>query len=364
MTTRLLISNALPYSGPRGGIARYARQLAAAATARHGDQVAICSADRIAPSPARWIPVPRFPGSGRLRVHALVTTAASVALRPRLFFGSYYGSARTAAPEIFTVHDCIHEIFRPGDAAMIHRALREKQRCLERAAAIIAISHNTERDILRFYPSVDPGKIVVIHLGVDAAFFDPPPASVPSRPYFLFVGNRAGHKNFRRLAEAFAAAQLSRDFDLLVVSPFGGLDPGETAHLDALGIASAVRVLSGIDDAKLRAAYAGATALVYPSEYEGFGLPIVEAMASGTLVAASHTASLPEVGGEVADYFDPESIESIAATMTRIAGLDPQARRERVRAGIARAHGFSWERCTSGTLELFEQVINRERLSR
>lgn len=350
--TDLLISEATLRGATHSGVARYMSHIVRAAAGHFGPRAAVASAARMAPAPVRWIPVPRFPGSGRLHVQDVIVTAAAAVLRPRLFFSGYYGSARVAAPQVFTVYDMIHELYVG--------AMDEKRRCLERATALIAISHNTAADIVRIYPQVDPAKITVTHLGVDDAFFAPRRSAAPERPYFLFVGTRVGSKNFLRLARAFAASGVGESFDLRVVSRSGAFSAEERA---AIGDAP-VTLQAPLSEDDLIDAYANAHALLYPSEYEGFGLPILEAMAAGTLVAASRAASMPEVGGEAAFYFNPLDEQSIAQSIATMARLPREAREARIAEGLRWARTFTWARCEAQTMALFEKLLSSRSAAR
>jgi glycosyltransferase involved in cell wall biosynthesis len=283
--------------------------------------------------------------------------ASAAWIKPQLYYGSYYGAVRTAARQVFTVYDLIHEIYAPPDPdPLLRRALEERRRCFDRAAALIAISHQTASDILRLHPSVDPSKIVVTHLGVDPLFFRAPTPQT-GLPYFLFVGIRAGSKNFRRLVEAFAEVSSATGIDLAVVSPGRPFTAEEHSLIRARNLEKRIRLHSDVSDAELAILYAGAVAFVYPTEYEGFGLPVLEAMAAGTLVAASRTSSIPEVGGEVPFYFDPQDTGSIAAVLAEVAAISADARRTRIEAGLRRARTFTWERCEMQTLAVFDRVL-------
>lgn len=362
MSTRLLMNEATLYGRSRSGVARYLRRIAQAAAGRYGRGLAVCSAQRIAPPPSRWIPTPRFRGSGRLHVQDGLTSLASSWLKPELYYGGYYGTVRTSAPEVFTVYDLIHDLFAPAQPdPLLRRALRERRRCFERATALIAISHHTAGDIVRVHPHIDPSKIVVTHLGVDELFFHASPASTAARPYFLFVGIRAGLKNFRRLVEAFSASGLASEVDLVVVSPEGRFTEEEQGLIRARGVNGSVLLRTDVSDEALAALYAGAVALVYPSEYEGFGLPLLEAMAAGTLVASSKASSLPEVGGTAAFYFDPTEVTSMVAALQSVVGLSPATRARRAAEGTQWARTFSWSRCQSQTLDLFDRLMSGER---
>jgi glycosyltransferase involved in cell wall biosynthesis len=356
MTVQVLINDATLHGAARGGVARYVRHIAGAAAMHYGSRVAICSARRIAPPPSRWIPIPRFRGSGRLRVQDAVVTCAAAWLKPQLYYGSYYGSVHTSAPQVFTVYDLIHDIYAPARPdPLLRRALNERRRCFEHAAALIAISRNTAADLVRLYPSVDPRKIAVTPLGVDEIFFEPAPPGGGRKPYFLFVGVRTGYKNFRRLLEAFALSGLANVFDL-VVAPGVPFTRDEEDLIRSKRLERAVALRFAVTDEALAAIYAGSAALVYPSEYEGFGLPILEAMAAGTLVACSNTSSMPEAGGNAAFYFDPNDVTSIATAMTTIARLAASERARRIEDGIRWARMFTWKECEARTMEIFDGI--------
>jgi glycosyltransferase involved in cell wall biosynthesis len=125
----------------------------------------------------------------------------------------------------------------------------------------------------------------------------------------------------------------------------------------ALHLENAVHLSAELTDAKLRDAYAGAVALACPSEYEGFGLPVLEALAAGTLVAAARAGSLPEVGGTAVSYFDPIRAESIAEALREVTGLGRAERETRIQQGRAHARGFSWTRHQERTVSVFRAVL-------
>lgn len=359
----LLLNDNIRSHTAQRGVARYFEQVAAGLIAEFGSRVTICSPLTRDYGAARHLRTPRFPGSGRLGIHDFSATVIARLAQPTLIFNPYYGHIRTRVAQVFTVYDMIPETISlpaaPTDARLLH-ATAEKKRCFDQAAALLAISHSTARDLQRVYPHLAAGKIAVTPLGVDAFFFRPTPTDRPvaAKPYFLYVGNRGGHKNFSRLLTAYGQAGLARAFDLTVISPSGSDFTVEEADcLRKFRLEASVHLRSAVSEAELRDAYAGAVALVYPSEYEGFGLPILEAMASGTLVATSNISSMPEVGGEVAFYFDPTNSEAIAATLQQVAVLSTAERQQRITQGRAHAQTFTWERCQQQTIKVVEDLL-------
>jgi len=218
------------------------------------------------------------------------------------------------------------------------------------ADAVLCISESTRRDLLDVLP-VPAERVVVTHLagGVDAAAAGPP---VGGAPYLLHVGSRAaGYKNFDRLVTAFARlAARERDLVLRVVGL--PLDARERRLLDDAGVAARVVHEGVVADARLAALYRDAVALVYPSLYEGFGIPPLEAAACGGVVAASRVASLPEVMGEDAAWFDPADVDDMEAVLARVVA-DAPYRAALAARGPARAARFSWRRTVDATVAVY-----------
>lgn len=259
----------------------------------------------------------------------------------------------SAKRRVTTMYDMIHEIFYRGSLTSEH-----KKAVLARCDHVICISHNTKKDLCELL-DFPPEKASVTHLAyADFSRFiggDVPPDLIGA-PYFLHVGNRAGYKNFEFLMRAFASApQLVRDFRIVC---FGGgpLTEGERVAASSLGLPSnAIVHLTGGDDV-LGAAYANATALVYPSLYEGFGIPTLEAMSAGCPVLSSNSSSLPEVVGDAALLFDPKDIDGLRDALLRITE-SVQLRADLVRRGHVQRKLFSWERCVQQTLDIYRGVL-------
>jgi len=241
---------------------------------------------------------------------------------------------------------------------MIGRALRE-------AAAVITVSHSSADDIKKFFPA-ESAKINVIHNGVEGGFASRPLEEVRNwlahtldleGSYLLFVGNPKRHKNLDLLIRAFARLQSGYPSLKLVV--VGGSDRQHleiSARAGEAGILPKVRLYGTVDHDTLSFLYAAATIFVFPSRYEGFGLPPLEAMSCGAPVAASTQSSIPEVVGPAAAYFSPDSVDSLMAALCRI--LDnPGLRARLARTGPARAGRFSWRKAAQRTAALYQEAV-------
>jgi glycosyltransferase involved in cell wall biosynthesis len=255
---------------------------------------------------------------------------------------------------VVTVHDMIHDLFSDQfpDAAHVIAA---KRAAVDRADHVICVSENTQRDLVRLY-GIDPIRTSVVHLGysmtteADAAQED----SAERRPFLLYVGNRRGYKNFSTLLQAYASSPLLREFELIA---FGGhvLLPDEHDEIRQLGITDRVRFTTGSDQA-LAAHYRAAAAFIFPSMYEGFGLPPLEAMSHGCPVVCSNGGSIPEVVGDAGVYFDPNSAEELRVALEGVVTTDELPADLRAR-GYARIAAFSWDKCAAGTAQIYRQII-------
>jgi glycosyltransferase involved in cell wall biosynthesis len=281
--------------------------------------------------------------------------------KPDIMHETYYqfkGITSDTIPTVVTVHDMIHELY-PGMFAKDNPTHLQKQRSIERADHVICISENTRSDLIRIL-KVPSAKISVVYHGFD------PPASRDAaseaggsgypKPYLLYVGHRAGHKNFAALVRAFALSPgISKDYDLVA---FGGgpFSPEELNLIADVRLPEgSVRQLGG-DDPTLAAHYRGAVAFIYPSIYEGFGLPPLEAMAQGCPVISSNTSSMPEVIGNAAEFFDPLDVESMADSLRKVL-YDPSYAADLVQRGHRRLKDFSWQRCARETLDVYRTLV-------
>ena len=260
-------------------------------------------------------------------------------------------------PSVVTIHDCIHLLFPqylPNRMAFRY-ARFVMGNAIRKSALVFTVSEASRADILRFYPATDPHKVHVVPNAIDAELLEDPGPEETERVreryqirgrFVLFAGNVKPHKNLERLIRAFARVrgqEGNEDLRLVLL----GDDVGRYASLrrtaDEAGVRQDVRFFGFVPHQTLAALYRMATVFAFPSLYEGFGLPPLEAMACGTPVVTSRISSLPEVVGDGALLVDPYSEEEIAVGITRVLD-DEDLRRRLIERGLERAASFSWER--------------------
>lgn len=268
------------------------------------------------------------------------------------YYNDYFLGALGKKPFVLTIHDFTHERY-PSMLSDSAKVIRRKKKLAHAATRIIAISENTRRDITEYY-GIDSGKIDVIHHGYSSLAKREEPVGGIERPYLLFVGDRKGYKNFAGLAEAFA--ELSRaDSALRLVCAGGPLSAPELKLLNALGVKDKVVAIQATN-AQLLWLYRHAECFVYPSLYEGFGLPILEAFGAGCPVAVSSTSCFPEVARDGAVYFDPADPSSIEKAVAGILN-DPEGTRSIVRRASAILRDYSWERTARLTADTYRHAL-------
>ena len=279
-------------------------------------------------------------------------------LKPDLVHETYYASKPAMTPgykRVLTVYDMIHELF-PAEFPANDRTPIDKASAVARADHIICISEHTRRDLIRIL-GVPHEKTSVIHLGISLSPTGTRGDLPVCRPFLLYVGARGGYKNFACLLRAYAASgRLLKEFDLLA---FGGgpINTKEAEFIRQLSIPPEnVRQVQGGDDV-LEVLYRRAAAFVYPSLYEGFGLPPLEAMSFDCPVICSNASSIPEVVGNAALLFDPLSAEALGQAIAVVLD-DAGLRQALIAKGRARINHFSWEKCAQLTMTVYERVLS------
>jgi glycosyltransferase involved in cell wall biosynthesis len=260
-----------------------------------------------------------------------------------------------SVPQVTIVHDLL-PVFFPEEYPRQQYYFRYLvPRVLAASRLVVAVSENTRRDIVRVY-GIDPARVQVVHSGCDADVFQPPPAPAAGPPYFLYVGNLLPHKNVLRLLDAFALLCRRRPARLVIR---GDARRGHGRHVlarvEALGLGHAVSVVPYASEAQMRRLYGGAIGLVMPSLYEGFGLPVLEAMACGTPVITSGTSAMPEVAGDAALLVDPQDSVGLAEAMHALA-TDADLREDLRVRGRRRAAVFTWERTATELSRLLDEA--------
>jgi glycosyltransferase involved in cell wall biosynthesis len=258
---------------------------------------------------------------------------------------------------VVTHHDCIHERF-PDLFRNAARVIRAKRNLYAAAHAVICGSESSRRDLLQFY-NVDESKLCIIQFGLSKLVRDSAAAehfrNNGSRPYVLYVGSRAPYKNFNALLRGFARCDLQDAFDLVAMGG-GALLPSELATARDLKIDRSLQVYSVVSDALLAEAYASAELLVYPSLWEGFGVPPLEAMSLGCPVLVSNRSAMPEICRDGASYFDPNDPDSLAKSLPE--ALTLRASNAPVIArGREIAAGYDWQKCVDLTLGLYRTCL-------
>ena len=236
----------------------------------------------------------------------------------------------------------------------VRNSAKNKKILAHKASKIIAISESTKQDIIEIL-GIDENKIKVIYLGNSMSLsLSKSNIDLPNK-YLLFVGYRGEYKNFNRFIDS-AAHLLNDDCDLNVICVGGGeFSPSELGKFEKKDISKQLLQFD-LDDDSLAYFYNNALAFVFPSLYEGFGMPVLEAFACECPLICSNTSSLPEVAGNAAEYFDPYDVSDMQAVITKVLN-DSHLRSELVLKGKNRLPLFSWEATAKKTIELYKSIL-------
>ncbi len=287
---------------------------------------------------------------------------------PIRYHSAYYLMPyRPGVPTVLTVYDVIPLRFPAQSTPQARLLFRWATRlALHAARQVVAISEATRQDFIRHF-HISPGRITAIPLAADPAFCPQPPEAISAlraryglpEQFVLYLGSNKPHKNLVRLIEAWKLA--ARNFQpptcpLIIAGAWDARYPESRRRVEALGLENSVRFLGPMAEADLPALYSAATAFAFPSLYEGFGLPVLEAMACGAPAACSNVSSLPEVAGDAALTFDPQDTDAIARALAQLCA-DADLRAELRARGLVRATQFSWQRTAQETLKIYRKVM-------
>ncbi len=278
------------------------------------------------------------------------------------YFGDYYLETilTQGTPFVITIHDMIHAKFGHGSNSYfsLDAEVAENIKLLAvHANAIIVVSENTKRDVLAYIPGLDARKIHTIHHG--NSMRAPVPGTKQNlllpEQFLLFIGQRGGYKNFSWMLEQLA--QLLRDDPNLYLVCAGGpnFDGNERAQMNVLGLTNKVLRPNIRTDADLAELYSRAACFVFPSNYEGFGMPVLEAFACSCPCVLNMASSLPEVGGDAALYFSEGNGEQLVKSVKTVLE-DSAVRKRMISLGLERAAGFTWAKSVAAHLEVYREV--------
>jgi glycosyltransferase involved in cell wall biosynthesis len=296
------------------------------------------------------------------RLDRAITAAAYVAWIELagcdVFFAANYFLPRlhaaVARKRVITIHDLTFQRFPELlQKETLENLGRQMTREIVNADAIVCVSESTRRDLLRYYP-VDPARATAIHSGLGTPAAAAPLDGLPPR-YLLFVSTIEPRKNLETLLDAYGKLRDRGAYDgaLVVVGKVGWKSDALVPRLHTPGVVH----LDYLPSAQLATVYENAEVFVFPSIYEGFGFPLLEAMARGVPSIAARSSSLPEIGGDAALYFDPLDVDALAAQIERVVN-DDALRDELARKGRVRAAGFRWEDAAAATLEVLRRAAN------
>lgn len=251
---------------------------------------------------------------------------------------------------VVTAYDFMYERYRSGPPLWVHRL--QKLRSLERADVVSCISTFTRDEVIDIHPGIDASKLKVVPLGVDSQAFYPDPQESDSEldRTVLFIGLRGGYKRFEL---AVAAIESIADLKLGIVGP--PLDAAEERGL-SINLPGRWQHFGAVAPGRLRELYSSAFALIFPSDCEGFGLPVLEAMACHCPVVASCRGSLPEVGGDAARFAAQQRAEDYAAALLDLNSSSVRAKA--IAAGTVQVAAFTWQRTIQSTREIYSALLD------
>jgi len=280
---------------------------------------------------------------------ARLTGSPNVIHETHYGLGSSHLSGKT--PVVTTCHDMIFERY-PHWAPGAGNRVSLKRKTFERADAIICVSNNTRNDLLEIYPDLE-SKVSTVHHGVDHTPAPDHALAEMSHPFLLYVGMRKGYKNFDNMIKALGRSRTLHESFQLVCFGGGPFSEEELQKCQKAGVPpKRIHYFSG-SDALLAQFYHHASAFIFPSLYEGFGMPLTEAMVHKCPIACSNASCFPEICGEAAEYFDGQDIESISNAIEKLVARP----RNQYRALLQqKAQQYSWHRCATESLRVYEAV--------
>lgn len=273
------------------------------------------------------------------------------------YYDPYFLKYLDNKPFVVTVYDTIHEKY-PEIINSIDKTIKNKKTLLPEAQKILAISNSTKNDVIQLY-NIPPDKIEVVYLAASINKYmsvSKEQLKLPEK-YLLYVGNRDFYKNFNNFL--FAVEPILRDnSDIFLIAAGGGMFNADEKKLFESKKVNAKIIYKNADDKSLATLYSNALAFVFPTKYEGFGIPALEAMNCDCPVILSNTSSLPEVGGDAAVYFDPNDINDIKIKIESVI-FNKEFRDNLIKKGMLQKNKFSFLNTALQTKEVYKSLLNK-----
>ncbi len=274
------------------------------------------------------------------------------------YYNPYFLNKLHNKPFVVTVFDMIHEIF-PAYFSGDDPLKKNKKLLCESSSRIVAISASTKKDILNFYPIIPEEKVKVIHLSQSINTKEIVPLEWLPKKYVLFIGKREIYKQFDSLLKAMIPVFETDETIKIVCAGGGAFTDAEMEKIKSLQLSGRI-VQRSFYDNELNTIYKNAAVFVFPSEYEGFGIPALEAMICGCPVILSNTSSLPEIAGDAALYFEPNNTNELSAAILKIL-QDENFTQSLIKKGYEQVKKFSWDKMTNDYLETAKEILNSKK---
>ena len=274
------------------------------------------------------------------------------------YYDPYFLKHLNSKPFVLTIYDMNHELYSGIYFKKNNSTVKSKRFLAERAEKIIAISGNTKKDIINLY-GIDDKKIDVVYLGSSLVYQDEDlPNTKLNKNFILFVGDRHTYKNFKFFLKSISPLIKDGNDLMLICAGSKPFDNSEIKLLQKLKLEKTVSHKPIINDSSLSQLYRKALCFVFPTLYEGFGIPVLEAFSCGCPAVISNTSSLPEVGGDAALYFDPQDADSILQAVKQVVYNKTLADEMR-KKGSNQLKNFSWQKCALETKKVYEGILDK-----